>query len=224
MYSVPFNIGFLQKIKETIMKAKYLIPVMLVIVLGLASVSFAAQPQDILKGKIDEFIKILRDPQYKDASQKENQRTQIWAIIKVAFDFEGISRGTVARNWKDFSTAEQKDFIDAFTDLLVLNYLKQIEEGYTDETVTYLNQEIVSDKKAIVRTEINRTNKANIPVDYSMWTRTGDWRVYDVKVEGVSLVKNYRSQFQEILQKDSPAVLIQRVKEKVAELRKEENK
>jgi phospholipid transport system substrate-binding protein len=183
----------------------------------------AGDAQDTLKKNIDEFISILKDPQYKPDTMKDAQRDKIWVIIHRIFDFEGVSRRAVGRNWSKFAPKETTEFIDAFAELLGTNYLIQIQEQYTNETVEYISEDTPAKGRSVVKTVIKRGTKADIPVDYSMWLRDGVWRIYDVKVEGVSLVQNYRRQFAEILMKDPPSVLIERVKEKAKE-RKEKQK
>ena len=201
------------------MARKIFIPLLLVMVFGLASVSHGAEPKDVLQTEIDRFIGVLKDPALRAPGAKEQQNQKIWAILHKIFDFEGVARRAVGRNWNKFSKAEGKEFVAVFTEILGENYLKKIQEGYTDEKVVFLEQDKPTDNKAVVKTKIVRAN-TEIPVDYSMWLRGGTWRIYDVNIEGVSLVRNYRSQFDEILRREAPAALIQRLKKKVEDERK----
>ena len=199
--------------------------IILALFLGTALIATPAQAgpaQDTLKKDIDEFISILKDPQYKPENMKTAQRDKIWVIIHRIFDFEGVARRAVGRNWDKFAPKEATEFIDAFAELLGTNYLIQIQEQYTNETVEFVSEETPAEGRAVVKTIIKRSTKADIPVDYSMWLRDGKWRIYDVKVEGVSLVQNYRSQFADILMKNPPSYLIERVKEKAAEQKKKQ--
>jgi phospholipid transport system substrate-binding protein len=186
---------------------------------ALAAPAYGLEAMDALKEPIDRFIVVLKDPQYKDASKKEVQREKIWAIINEVFDFEAVSRLAVGQNWKRFSDEEKKTFIKYFSDLLGTNYIRKIQEGYTNEKVSFLSQEKIADNRAMVKTKIVR-QRSDIPVDYAMFLNAGKWRVYDVKVEGVSLVQNYREQFGQILINKPPAYLIDRVKTKAEEVRK----
>jgi len=179
--------------------------------------SRAAEPTESLRGPIDGIINLLKDPQYQDEAKKKEQTDKIWKILREIFDFDRISKLCLAAYWKDFNEKQLKEFTDLFTDLLGDTYLKKIQAEYKNEKVIYLSQEIGSDSnsdKAQVKTKIVREN-IEIPVDYSMWLNKGDWRVYDVKVEGVSLVKNYRNQFQKILLNKSPDHLIEKLKNKL---------
>ena len=184
---------------------------------GLAAA--AGEPMDVLKAPMNEALALLRDPQYKtdDPAKKAEQREKFWAIIKPVFDFDELSKRTLARNWKNFDAAQQTAFAEVFAELLGNIYVDRIQGGYNDETIEFGDQiKHESRPLAVVKTFIVSARN-RIPVDYSMIEQDGAWRVYDVKVEGVSLVKNYRSQFKEILSKESPDQLIARLKEKVAE-------
>lgn len=183
-----------------------------------ASVSFSAntEPMDALKGPIDEGIKLLSDPKYKNPSLKRVQREKIWEIVRKAFDFTELSGRALATNWKIFSPLQRKEFSEVFSEVLGNTYLDKIQGGYMDEQVVYLGQEMVSDTKAVVKTKIIR-EKGSIPVDYNMRFKNDNWKVYDIYVEGVSLVQNYRSQFNQILSKESPDELIKRLEKKLAE-------
>lgn len=190
-----------------------------------ASVSYSSDkgPMDSLKGPIDEGISLLSDPKYKDPSLKSVQREKIWEIVRKAFDFTELSGRTLAANWKNLNPHQRKEFSEVFSEVLGNSYLDKVQGGYRDEKVVYLAQEMVSDTKAVVKTKIIR-EKGEIPVNYSMRLKDNNWKIYDVQVEGISLVQNYRSQFNEILSKDSPDELIKRLHKKLLEQKKSENK
>ena len=179
----------------------------------------AGEPTEVIKGPMDEALALLRDPQYKtdDPAKKAEQRQKFWSLIEPVFDFRVLSQRTLARNWKKFNEAQQAEFAQVFGDMLGNIYVDRIQGGYSDETVEFGSERIHDSKPlAVVKTFIV-SSRNRIPVDYSLIKKDGNWRVYDVKVEGVSLVKNYRSQFKEILAKESPDQLIERLKKKVAE-------
>jgi len=172
------------------------------------------QPLEVLRGAIDHVISILEDPALRDETRKESQHKKIWDAIKQIFDFEEMSKRTLARNWKRFTQQQKEEFTDTFGEFLADNYLRKIQKDFKAEKVIYLNQDMVTDTKALVKTKILR-KAVEIPVDYGMLIRDKSWRVYDVKIEGVSLMKNYRAQFQNILIKESPSQLIERLKKKI---------
>jgi phospholipid transport system substrate-binding protein len=179
-----------------------------------AGISQAASPLEALKIPIENVLSLLKDPKYKNPDQRQQQRDKILLITRQLFDFTEMSKRALARNWKSFSSQEQLQFADVFADHLSNSYMDKIQGEYKDETIVFLDQETVSDGKALVKTKIQRQTK-DIPVDYSMYSIDNQWRVYDVNIEGVSLIKNYRTQFDQILVKESPAQLIERLKKKV---------
>lgn len=173
----------------------------------------ALEPIDALRGPIETALGILQDPRYRAPGEKEAQKEKLWEIVRQVFDFEAITELAVGRNWKRFNPDQRRAFTDEFSQLLGNTYLTKIQGGFNDEKVEFLSQELLSDTKARVKSKIIRQVDA-IPVVYSMRPDGATWRIYDVNIEGVSLVQNYRSQFDQILSKDPPEALIERVREK----------
>lgn len=193
---------------------KTAISIWILILLIALPVSAADKPMDVLKEPIERGLEVLRDPAFQDESQKETQRDRMWEIIRSVFDFEEVSKRAVARGWRDFTPEQKREFTLVFSKLLGNTYIGKLQGEYSDETVEFLEEDMVTDRKVVVKTNIlRRTTK--IPVDYSMLLRNDRWWVYDVHVEGVSLVLNYRSQFRKLLANESPAELIERLKHKV---------
>lgn len=177
-------------------------------------------PMATLKKPIDQVIKILNDPRYKQADKKEEQREKLWQTARGLFDFNEISRRAVARYWKKFSAEEKKHFSDVFAEFLGNTYIDKIQSEYNNERIVYVSQ-IAKGNKALVKTKILRGESLEIPIAYRMKKIDGRWKVYDILVEnGVSLVKNYRVQFSEILRKHPPQYLIKRLETKLAEQKK----
>jgi phospholipid transport system substrate-binding protein len=173
-------------------------------------------PLESLKGPFDKVIKILNDPVYKDSSKKTEQRGKIWATVQEIFDFDEISKRAVARDWKKFSAEEKKEFSAIFSEFLGNTYVDKIQGEYHNEKIVYIGEDIVKKNRALARTKILR-EAIEIPVDYKMKLKDDKWMIYDVAVEGISLIKNYRTQFKSILAKKSPAELIERLKKKLKE-------
>lgn len=169
------------------------------------------KPIEALRGPLDAALAILQDPRYRSGSEKEAQKEKLWGLIRQVFDFEGITMLAVGQDWKRFSPEQRKEFTDVFTTKLGNSYLNKIQGNFNNEKVEFLSEEFLSGSKARVKTKIIR-EVDSIPVDYSVRPVDGVWRIYDVVIEGVSLVRNYRSQFNDILSKDTPAVLIERVR------------
>ena len=193
--------------------------VLLLLFLGLPGPGWGAQPDEVLTGAIDQAMNILRDPKYQAATSQEDQHQRIWEVIIGLFDLEEMAKRTLARNWKKFNPQQKKEFSDLFGEFIGTNYLKKIQGGFKNEKVIYLSRELFTDTKALVKTKIIRET-AEIPVNYGMINRNGTWRVYDVTIEGVSLMKNYRTQFNQILMKDSPDKLIDLLRKKIEQQKK----
>jgi phospholipid transport system substrate-binding protein len=213
---IPIEIN----LRETsMMRRCCLMITLLMLIVPISQTLAAGEPMDVLKAPMDEALAILRDPQYKadDPAKKAEQREKFWAVVKPVFDFDELSKRTLARNWEKFTDAQKTAFANVFAELLGNIYVDRIQGGYNDETIEF-GEQILHESRplAVVKTFIV-SSRNRIPVDYSMIEIDGTWRVYDVKVEGISLVKNYRSQFKEILSKETPDQLIERLKDKVAE-------
>jgi phospholipid transport system substrate-binding protein len=176
--------------------------------------SFGSQPMETLKSAIDSVIVILKDTSDQSPSQKQDQQKKIWGIFEQIFDFKEMARRTLANNWKGLTPQQQEDFSDIFAKFMGKNYLGKIQEECSGETVDYLSHEMLTESKATVRTKILRQG-VETPIDYSMLLKDNTWRIYDVKIEGVSLLKNYRAQFRSILMKNSPEYLIDMLKKKI---------
>ena len=179
-----------------------------------------AQPMEVLKGPIDEVVHVLKDPQYQGEAGKESQRERIWDIISRVFDFTEMAKRTLARNWRKFTPEQRKAFSEVFAEFLGNNYIDKIQGGYQDERVVYVGEDMLTKDKAVVKTMILRES-LEIPVAYSLILREGVWRVYDVNIEGVSLVKNYRTQFNRALMRQSPEALIDTLKKKIERQKKD---
>ena len=186
----------------------------IITILFSTSGSHAAEPFTILKGEIDQVFSILNDPVYSDESKKDEQHDKLWKLIENAFDFNAMSRLTLANNWKSFSLEQQDEFSRVFGRFLSNTYLDKIQSGFSGEQVEYVGEDTLSEKKAVVMTNVIRSG-VKTPMNYSMLKTGSTWKIYDVKIEGVSLLKNYRTQFRSILLKDKPAELIEMLKEKI---------
>ncbi|RLC13693.1 MAG: ABC transporter substrate-binding protein [Deltaproteobacteria bacterium] len=175
--------------------------------------AYASPVQDLLKNSIDQILEILRDPSLKGEDAAEKRRASLRKVINERFSFAKMSQLSLARHWKKRSNEEKKEFIKLFGQLLEDTYISKIE-AYTDEEVVYV-KEFVKKKKAQINTKIV-TETIEIPIDYRMYqTKKGSWMVYDLVIEGVSLVGNYRSQFDQILQKDTYEELLEVLKKKI---------
>lgn len=174
---------------------------------------YAGAPLESVKGNINKVLDVLRDPALKGESGKKTKRQKIRSISDKMFDYSELSRRTLGIDWKKLNTAQQNEFTDLYKCLLEDAYADKII-NYTDEKVDFSRENQLSEKTFEVQTTI-LTKKADIPISYRVIQKDGEWKVYDVVIEGVSLINNYRNQFREILMNKSPEVLIDTLKKKV---------
>lgn len=183
-------------------------------------VTFASTPaRTTLESTVTRVLDILKSPDYRDAAKRDVERSRIEAEIRNIFDYEEFSARTVGANWPSFTDDQKSRFTVAFAQLLRATYLEKID-GYNGERIAYTG-ELASTKgdKVEVQTAVTLKDAKTVPVSYRMLEKQGRWVVYDVIIEGVSLVKNYRSQFQDLLTKGTPDQLIERVRTKADEVR-----
>ncbi len=195
----------------------------LALILPAAASAADKTPTEALRGPINEVIAVLKDPELQGPENKEVQREKIMAVVDDLFDFEKISRLALGRFRKKLDEKQMERFTELFTDLLAGTYLKQVQKEFQNEEVEYVEElaHPTDQERAQVKTIVLRKG-TQIPIDYSMYLKDGGWRVYDVKVEGVSLIKNYRTQFEKILLNDPAEVLIEKLEKKTGDT--EENK
>ncbi|AAS95721.1 MlaC/ttg2D family ABC transporter substrate-binding protein [Nitratidesulfovibrio vulgaris] len=182
--------------------------------------SFASSPaRATLESTVTRVLDILKSPDYRDTAKRDAERNKIEAEIRNIFDYEEFSARTVGANWPSFTADQKNRFTEAFAQLLRATYLEKID-GYNGERIAYTG-ELASTKgdKVEVQTAVTLKDGKTVPVAYRMLEKQGRWVVYDVIIEGVSLVKNYRSQFQDLLTKGTPDQLIERVRSKADEVR-----
>lgn len=178
------------------------------IVLATVASALAGSATDTLSVSVDRIIGLLADPAYKSPDTRPELRVKLIATIGEIFDMKELSRRALGQEWNKFSPQQQEQFVKAFGQLLENTYLDKIER-YTDEKVQYLKEQDLGSDKAEVATKVVGKGK-EIPISYRLVDR-GGWKVYDVVIEGVSLVQNYRSQFGQILMNESPDALISKI-------------
>jgi phospholipid transport system substrate-binding protein len=200
------------------MKGQKIVLVILIgVVIGVlkSSLLWAESPKELVKETTDRVLNIMRDSSLKGPEKAQERRQRIWEEISVVFDFEEISKRALGRHWRKRSPEEKKEFVDLFSYILQDSYIGKVD-AYSDEEIVFLGEKKDSDY-AIVQTKVITKTGTEIPVDYRLYNKQGKWRVYDVVIEGVSLVNNYRTQFNNILVRSSYEKLIQRMKQKKEE-------
>jgi phospholipid transport system substrate-binding protein len=172
----------------------------------------AGPPTDQVRASIDRVLQILTDPELKKDTKSAERRTAIRMVANEIFDFTEISQRSLARHWAPRSPAERQEFVRLFGDLLEYSYITKIE-AYSGEKIQYTG-EVTDGDQAVVKTRIVTKQGTEIPVDYRMFTKGDRWRAYDVNIEGVSLVANYRTQFNTVIQRAGYPDLVARLKAK----------
>jgi phospholipid transport system substrate-binding protein len=172
-------------------------------------------PRQSIEAQVNNLLSVLNDKAQTDKAVKEKK---IWEIVNGIFDYDELSRLTMGRNWRKLNAAQQKEFPELFSKVLGNVYMDRIM-AYTSEKVVFDDNVNVSDGKALVKSRIVTSDK-EIPIDYRMMEKDGKWKVYDVVIEGVSLVSNYRSQFNSILTNKSPEDLMETLRKKASEAQK----
>lgn len=181
---------------------------------GLACLSslqaWAGAPTDQVKNSVDGVIRIVQDPQLKQESRADERRAAIRKEAEALFDFTETAKRALGRHWETLSDGQQREFVSLFTDLLERAYIIRIEQ-YSGERIVYVGDS-AEGESATVKTRFVTKQGTEIPVDYRLLRRGDRWLVYDVFVEGVSLVANYRTQFDRIMRTGSYQELVRRMR------------
>ena len=183
----------------------------LMIYLSMVTVCFAdSEIKSQLKSTIDKVIKIVKDEAMKN--DHKARRAALRKTIDERFNYRQMVMRSLAKNWDARSDQERQEFIALFKSLLENSYANKLE-AYRDEKINYLD-EIIKGDYALIKTEVVRLN-GTIGVDYKLIQENGNWKVYDFVIEGVSMIRNYRSQFTKIIRRDSYEVLVQKLTDKI---------
>jgi len=175
----------------------------------------AGLPLDTVEKHVNNVLGVLRDPALQGEANKEAKQKKIESIADQLFDYIALSRLTLGKSWKEFNREQQKEFISLYRTILEKAYMDKIL-SYTDEKVIFDKELMLSEDKAEVQTKII-TKSAEIPINYRVYLKDGEWRVYDVIIEGISLIKNYRTQFREILANNPPEEVLKILREKTGQ-------
>lgn len=172
----------------------------------------AGAPEEQLRQTVDQILAILKDPRLKQEGKENKRREELKKLIYQRFDFTEMAKRSLGPEWRRHTAEEQKEFVQLFTALLEKSYMDQIE-SYSAEKVQYLNERDDSGY-AEVDTKIVDNKGQEFSVNYLLQDANGDWKVYDVVIEDVSLVNNYRAQFNRVLGSYSYQELVRRLREK----------
>ena len=184
---------------------------------GAAAPAAAGAPLDQLRLQVDRVLKVLDDPELKKEGKAKERRVAVRKIANEIFDFGETAKRSLGRHWQARTPAERDEFVQLFTDLLERSYISKVEL-YGGEKIQYVNDAIEDVDQAKVLTKLMTKQGGEIPIEYRMHKKGERWLVYDVIIEGVSLVANYRTQFNKIIQTSSFQELVKKMKVKQEEL------
>jgi len=184
----------------------------LLLAVGVAGGVWAGAPADQVRVQIERIVKVLADPGLRRPGHEHVRHAAVARIAEEAFDLREMTRRTLGPHWQGLTDAERAELVTLFGDLLDRAYFTRIA-AYNGEKITVLADSIDGDL-ATVRTRIVTQQGTEVPVDYRMLRRGDRWVVYDVSIEGVSLVANYRAQFNRIIQTSSYQALVDKLRAK----------
>jgi phospholipid transport system substrate-binding protein len=174
---------------------------------------YAGPPLDAVQTNVNKVLEVLRDPKLKAASAKETEKEKLRLIYETMFDDVELSKRTLGKHWNSLNEAQRREFVLLFRQVLEKAYIDKIL-AYTDEKILFGRETMVSETQAEVQTKIVTASK-EIPIAYRVILKDRVWKVYDVVIENVSLVMNYRTQFNDILEKNKPEQLLETLRKKV---------
>lgn len=185
----------------------------ILIVFVLSVPVYAGVPMATAENTVRRVLDVLRDPKLKSPAAKEIKKEKLRVIYKDMFDEIEFSRRTLARNWNKFNPAQRAEFVQLFEQVLEKSYIDKILD-YKNEKIDFYKENMISENQAEIQTKVVTSSK-EIPIFYRMILKNGKWKAYDVVVENVSLVQNYRTQFNDILSDNTPEQLLEILRKKV---------
>jgi phospholipid transport system substrate-binding protein len=171
-----------------------------------------ASVTDEVKKTVDEVVRIVSDKELKKAQNEKKKRKALKAIIGTLFDYTEMTKRAIGGHWKELSAPDKKEITGLFETLLENSYANKIE-SYNNEKVIYLRED-TEDNYSEVKTKIVTVKRDEYAVDYRLMNKDGRWMVYDVVIEGVSLVSNYRTQFNKIINNQGFKELLKKLRAK----------
>jgi phospholipid transport system substrate-binding protein len=190
--------------------------VTVLVVLGFLGIAVGAvesgSPTQAVKQTIDEIMAVLNDEEMKKPEHKQERRKKLEEVVAKRFDYEEMGKRTLGKHWKKLNDAQQKEFVNLFQAFLTHSYANNVD-GYSGEKIEYLKERLKGNY-AEVQTKVI-SPKVKIPLHYRLLKKNDEWWVYDVVIDGVSLMKNYRSQFKRIMKTSSYEGLLDKLRSKV---------
>ena len=186
----------------------------LLAVIGAPVLALAGEPTDQIRQTTEKILAIVQAPALKGADKDEERRQQMKTAVDERFDWAAMAHSAIGKYWRDLSESQRAEFTGLFGELIEKNYMSKVE-SYSGEKILYKGDK-VDGKYGVAEVVIVTLRGTDIPVSYRVQKKGTEWLVYDVSIEGVSLVNNYRSQIGAILNNSSYDIMIRRIKEKLA--------
>lgn len=192
---------------------KWVASATLLIFLMLPFLAFAGVPLDTVKTNVNSVLDVMRDPKLKGEAGKKVKEQRIVVAAEKLFDFVELSKRTLGLNWNKLIPEQRKEFVELYKTILKDAYVDKIT-AYTNEQVNFTKEVPISENMVEVQSSVV-TKTAETPIFYRVIKKDSDWKVFDVVIEGVSLISNYRTQFREILGNNPPEKLLETLRNKV---------
>jgi phospholipid transport system substrate-binding protein len=190
--------------------ARMIWTLLLVLALSSAPVAWAGAPTDQFREGVDRVFKIIRDPELKGDAKATRRWATIAKVSEEIFDFGETAKRSLGQHWDARTPAERVEYVRLFTDLIQRSYVSRVDR-YGAEKMVFRGDTVDGDQ-AVVRTVLLLNDGGQMPLDYKMHHTSDRWQVYDINIEGVSLVANYRAQFNKVIRSESYEALIARLK------------
>jgi phospholipid transport system substrate-binding protein len=196
--------------------ARVIWTLILLCALGSAPGAWAGPPTDQLRDGVDRVFTILRDPELAGDRQLAQRRATISKVAGELFDFGEMAKRTLGQHWQRRTLAERREFGRSFTELIERSYISKIDQHDAAAKMTFRSETVDGDY-AVVQTTIPLPHGGTMPLGYQMQNTGGRWQVYDISIDGISLVANYRAQFNKIIRTSSYEDLVAKLKSNQAE-------
>jgi phospholipid transport system substrate-binding protein len=172
----------------------------------------AGEPTDLVRQITDQVVKILEDPQFQAPNRQGERQELLHKLADQAFDWQETARRALATHWRERTPQEQQEFVRLFRDLVEGIYINRLESAIQEKReIQYVGEQVDGSRAAVKTIVLTRRNQ-QVPIEYRLHKSDGRWLIYDVLVEGISLVNNYRSQFNRIITNSSYNELVQKMK------------
>jgi phospholipid transport system substrate-binding protein len=182
--------------------------------LSAIGIATAGEPTDLVRQTTDQVLKILEDPQFQAPNRQAERQERLHKIAEQVFDWQEMARRALAVHWRERTPQEQQEFVRLFRDLVEGIYISRLESAIQEKREIQYVGEQVEGSRATVKTNVLTRRNQQVPIEYRLSKVDGRWLIYDVFVEGISLVNNYRSQFNRIITSSSYNELVQKMKNK----------